>query len=107
MVDEPLDIRTRHQLRTVGTALRHGKAAMPAVLVLVRRVASEQRTVLPGLRYVVVPAAAILSGSLCWRDLSDQSCAALESDVLPQPAECDDKAVACLDEEINVHQAPE
>jgi len=64
LVDEPLDIRTRHQLRTVGTALRHGKAAMPAVLVLVRRVASEQRTVLPGLRYVVVrqqPSCQVLS----------------------------------------------
>jgi hypothetical protein len=49
----------------------------------------------------------LVSGPLCWWHLSDQSCAALESDVLPQPGECDDKAVACLDEEINVHQAPE
>ena len=49
----------------------------------------------------------LVSGPLCWWDLSDQSCAALESDVLPQPGECDDKAVACLDEEIDVNHAPE
>jgi hypothetical protein len=34
----------------------------PAVLVLVRRVAEEQRTVLPGLRDGVIPAAAVSAG---------------------------------------------
>src|SRR5689334_25205625 len=39
--------------------------------------------------------------------LGNQSCTALKGDVLPQPGECDDEAVACLDEKIDVHHAPE
>jgi LysR family hca operon transcriptional activator len=31
------------------------------------------------------------------RHLGDKSCAALESDVVPQPSECDDEAIACGD----------
>jgi ABC transporter substrate binding protein len=41
------------------------------------------------------------------RHLGDQSCAALESDVVPKPGECDDEAIACGDQEIDVHHAPE
>src|ERR1700730_3999250 len=41
------------------------------------------------------------------RHLGDKSCAALESDVVPQPGECDDEAIACRDQEIDVHHAPE
>src|SRR5215471_20887431 len=39
--------------------------------------------------------------------LGDKSCAALESDVVPKPAECYNEPVACLDQEIDVHHAPE
>ena len=41
------------------------------------------------------------------RHLGDQSCAALEGDVVPQPDECDNEAIAYLDQEIDVHHAPE
>src|ERR1700751_4321363 len=39
--------------------------------------------------------------------LRDESCAALEGDVVPQPGECDGEAVARPDQEIDVHHAPE
>src|SRR5258707_9202162 len=47
------------------------------------------------------------SPSVRRRHLRDQPHAALEGDVIPQPGERHDEAVADLDQEIDVHQAPE
>src|SRR5215467_3397955 len=56
-----------------------------------------------GERTAVCQALAPLLG----RHLRDQPRAALEGDVVPEPGECDDEAVAQPDQKIDVHERPE